>query len=456
MDNLVKYMKSIPVIHRDEYKELKKIYGDEKILDSLQQIIMDEENNYRLNQGDIFVDSKAFYQLQLKLWEQYGYCFSKFNIYPFFQDILDKFCKSSVNRNNDHFGNDRLTMEEEVKYGFQLLEKKYVSFIDEDNNIDIEKLFLGISDRNTEKCVISMFLNFYKMMPMVSNQDKKIQLLLSHKLSDLDNLSYDKNKIFDEDLVWELQMYFDYRYANYKFSDCNLGLIRKVSNEFEPNYSFTFGDYFQEGYFGLVKAINMFDIRRGFKFSTYAVYWINSAIVLAYKEKMATIRIPAWAINYYNRLSRFDIEFFQKNGRHATTLELAELSGIDEMQVKNILDKVGIMTCQSIQKRVNSKTEEEAGLTIEDCLESPNSDFVDDVIQKISFEQLIILMDELLTDREKEVLELYFGLNQPSSLTYQEVADLYGCTRQRIQQILASGMKKLKGSYRVKNLNPYR
>ena len=291
----------------------------------------------------------------------------------------------------------------------------------DEDEVDVEKIDLSVPDGISIEDPVRMYLKEIGKVPLLS-ADEEVEL--ARRMAD-----------GDED-------------AKKRLAEANLRLVVSIAKRYVGR-GMLFLDLIQEGNLGLIKAVEKFDYQKGFKFSTYATWWIRQAITRAIADQARTIRIPVHMVETINKLIRVSRQLLQELGREPSPEEIAEELDMPVERVREIL-KIS-------QEPVSLETPigEEEDSHLGDFIQDDNVPVpAEAAAQTLLKEQLDEVLDTL-TEREQKVLRLRFGMNDGRARTLEEVGKEFDVTRERIRQIEAKALRKLRDTSRSRKLRYY-
>lgn len=357
---------------------------------------------------------------------------------------LQKKSQNGVISNKDIIAiiSDNNLVEEELSELYEELHKKHleINFDEEASDEDLEMLD---SEDNSEKKEVEkisaapshegavaiddpvkMYLKEIGSMRLLDSDEEIVLAKKVEKGSLPDATDEDKKEADD---------------AKKELADRNLRLVVSIAKKYLGR-GLQFLDLIQEGNLGLLKAVDKFDYTKGYKFSTYATWWIRQAITRAIADQARTIRVPVHMVETINKLNRISRQLLQEKGREATNEELAEAMGISVEKIREV--KKIAQDPISLETPIGEKEDSHLGDFIEDHETVAPDDAAGSILLREQIEELL----QSLTDRERQVLELRFGLKDGKTRTLEEVGKYFDVTRERIRQIEGKALVKLKKS----------
>ena len=238
--------------------------------------------------------------------------------------------------------------------------------------------------------------------------------------------------------------------AKKKLIESNLRLVTFVAKPYIGKSRLSYLDLIQEGNIGLVKAVDKFDYSRGYKFSTYATYWIRQSISRALVDQNKTIRIPAHMVEMSTKVNRAKAQFLQENGREPSEKELVQITGLSEKKVLEVLNM--IKDPISLNTIIGNEEDE---TTLEELIPDTNQITPEKICLNNHLRKVLDELLETLDSREKEIIQLRFGLTVPSPYTLEEVGKKFNLTKERIRQIEQKALNKLRNPIRSNKLKEF-
>ncbi|MDR2888251.1 MAG: RNA polymerase sigma factor RpoD [Lachnospiraceae bacterium] len=340
-----------------------------------------------------------------------------------YQEVLDYFADMALEEDQfekimealDQNGVDVLRITEEDD-----IEDEEIILTEEDE-VDVESIDLSVPDGISIEDPVRMYLKEIGKVPLLSAED---EIELARKMETGDEES------------------------KKRLAEANLRLVVSIAKRYVGR-GMLFLDLIQEGNLGLIKAVEKFDYRKGYKFSTYATWWIRQAITRAIADQARTIRIPVHMVETINKLIRVSRQLLQELGREPTPEEIAEDMGMPVERVREIL-KIS-------QEPVSLETPigEEEDSHLGDFIQDDNVPVPADAAAFTLLKEQLVEVLGTLTEREQKVLRLRFGLDDGRARTLEEVGKEFKVTRERIRQIEAKALRKLRHPSRSRKLKDY-
>lgn len=283
------------------------------------------------------------------------------------------------------------------------------------------------------------------------------QLKISKQITNRESQSLDKylqeiGKVdlltADEEVVLAKRIREGDQLALEKLTKANLRFVVSVAKQYQ-NQGLSLGDLINEGNLGLIKAAQRFDETRGFKFISYAVWWIRQSILQALAEQSRIVRLPLNRVGSLNKISKTFSELEQKFEREPSPEELAEVLEVSASEVVDTMKISGrhvSMDAPFVQGEENS---------LLDVLENHGDEKPDDGLMTDSLRKEVQRALSTLTSREADVITLYFGLNGEHAMTLEEIGEKFNLTRERVRQIKEKAIRRLRHTSRSKTLKPY-
>ncbi len=234
-----------------------------------------------------------------------------------------------------------------------------------------------------------------------------------------------------------------------RLTRANLRFVVSVAKQYQ-NQGLSLSDLINEGNVGLMKAARRFDETKGFKFISYAVWWIRQSILQAIVEYSRIVRLPLNKVGSYNRINEAFISFVQEFEREPTEEELAEILNLTPKEISNMMK--GNMRHVSVDAPIGG---EDSDATMLDLIADKDSDRPDDALMDQSLKEEVRAGLSILSPREVEVLSAYYGLNGHKALTLEEIGEMYCLTRERVRQIKERAIRRLRKAYNRNALKSY-
>ena len=332
--------------------------------------------------------------------------------------------------------------------------------LDDDDEVEVEKIDLSVPDGVSVEDPVRMYLKEIGKVPLLSAEE---EIELAKKMED-GNVATEKIQLLKERMqnegdenekaqiqteIKELQLDVDHGSdAKKRLAEANLRLVVSIAKRYVGR-GMLFLDLIQEGNLGLIKAVEKFDYRKGYKFSTYATWWIRQAITRAIADQARTIRIPVHMVETINKLIRVSRQLLQELGREPSPEEIAAEMNMPVDRVREIL-KIS-QEPVSLETPIGEEEDSHLGDFIKDDNVPVPADAAAFTLLKEQLEEVL----GTLTEREQKVLTLRFGLEDGRARTLEEVGKEFNVTRERIRQIEAKALRKLRHPSRSRKLKDY-
>lgn len=332
--------------------------------------------------------------------------------------------------------------------------------LDEEDEVEVEKIDLSVPEGVSVEDPVRMYLKEIGKVPLLSAEEEidlaqKMEegnvaqekiVILKKRIEE----SEDEAEIADlKEEIKTLQKDVDEGAdAKKRLAEANLRLVVSIAKRYVGR-GMLFLDLIQEGNLGLIKAVEKFDYRKGYKFSTYATWWIRQAITRAIADQARTIRIPVHMVETINKLIRVSRQLLQELGREPSPEEIAEEMGMPVERVREIL-KIS-QEPVSLETPIGEEEDSHLGDFIKDDNVPVPADAAAFTLLKEQLEEVL----GTLTEREQKVLTLRFGLEDGRARTLEEVGKEFNVTRERIRQIEAKALRKLRHPSRSRKLKDY-
>jgi RNA polymerase primary sigma factor len=293
--------------------------------------------------------------------------------------------------------------------------------LDDTEEIDLEKIDLSVPEGVSIEDPVRMYLKEIGKVPLLSAEEE-IELAKRMEEGDQD--------------------------AKKRLAEANLRLVVSIAKRYVGR-GMLFLDLIQEGNLGLIKAVEKFDCSKGFKFSTYATWWIRQAITRAIADQARTIRIPVHMVETINKLSRYQRQLTLELNREPTDEELGKKMGMPVEKVREVI-KIA-QDPVSLETPIGEEDDSHLGDFVKDERSMSPEEYTIHEMLKDEISDILLT----LTEREEQVLRLRFGLDDGSCKTLEEVGQMFGVTRERIRQIEAKALRKLRHPSRSRKLKDF-
>ncbi len=320
--------------------------------------------------------------------------------------------------------------------------------LSEEDEVDMENIDLSVPDGISIEDPVRMYLKEIGKVPLLTAEQEIDLAKIMEAGIDAEKTLAEDDSLTDEQKAELNHIIYEGNEAKKRLAEANLRLVVSIAKRYVGR-GMLFLDLIQEGNLGLIKAVEKFDFRKGFKFSTYATWWIRQAITRAIADQARTIRIPVHMVETINKLIRVSRQLLQELGREPLPEEVAKEMNLPVERVREIL-KIS-QEPVSLETPIGEEEDSHLGDFIQDDNVPVPADAAAFTLLK---EQLVEVLDTL-TEREQKVLRLRFGLDDGRARTLEEVGKEFNVTRERIRQIEAKALRKLRHPSRSRKLKDY-
>lgn len=378
-----------------------------------------------------------------------------------YQEVVDYFADIAIGE--EQFDKILETLEQNNIDVLRITEEDDVDdeeiILTEEDEVDVENIDLSVPDGISIEDPVRMYLKEIGKVPLLSAEEEidlaqkmETGAVAREKAAVLEKRTDSADENEAEELRQEIKLLQENinvgDEAKKRLAEANLRLVVSIAKRYVGR-GMLFLDLIQEGNLGLIKAVEKFDYRKGYKFSTYATWWIRQAITRAIADQARTIRIPVHMVETINKLIRVSRQLLQELGREPTPEEIAEEMSLPVERVREIL-KIS-------QEPVSLETPigEEEDSHLGDFIQDDNVPVPADAAAFTLLKEQLVEVLGTLTEREQKVLRLRFGLDDGRARTLEEVGKEFNVTRERIRQIEAKALRKLRHPSRSRKLKDY-